>query len=379
MFLTACALAALSVPAAVPAAAPAIDDGHGKLDWFEGTFEELLAESAKSEKIIFLDFWTDWCGWCKKLDQTTFSDDRVVEEMGDVLCYSVDAESESGRPIAERFRVQGFPTLLLLDPDGSPRDNIGGYLNPEQFIKEIRRVRRDEGTVGALERAVAENPEDASLRADLIERLLSFGDLAGAEEQIAAIRKIDPEGEEVPWRRLRFQIAADRLQRSYDGESMRALVADETDPDVLTDGWFLLLLLDNYHAQSIQADEELPDDLRESKLTAHLNGAEKAARELWRHCPEKRRVEIGGQVAWLFYQLRDMYREPQLRFAQQVAEEVSALAPANADALDTLACLQFANGEKEKAMETIGRAIELEPGEPSWQRRRAEFEAAQSG
>jgi hypothetical protein len=33
---------------------------HGKLNWFKGTYEELLAEGARSNKIMFLDFWTSW-------------------------------------------------------------------------------------------------------------------------------------------------------------------------------------------------------------------------------------------------------------------------------------------------------------------------------
>lgn len=33
---------------------------HGKLAWFDGTFEEATAHAAASKKILFLDFWTEW-------------------------------------------------------------------------------------------------------------------------------------------------------------------------------------------------------------------------------------------------------------------------------------------------------------------------------
>jgi hypothetical protein len=64
--LTTLLLGLLAVPAAAasPLAPVALTEvstaDHGKLDWFEGTYEEALAEAAKSKKLIFMDFWTDW-------------------------------------------------------------------------------------------------------------------------------------------------------------------------------------------------------------------------------------------------------------------------------------------------------------------------------
>jgi hypothetical protein len=65
MLITTFALAALALPASAPAAAPSAAaattlDDHGKLPWFEGTYEELLAKAKAEDKIIFLDFWTSW-------------------------------------------------------------------------------------------------------------------------------------------------------------------------------------------------------------------------------------------------------------------------------------------------------------------------------
>jgi len=67
MFLSACALAGLAMPAATapePNPAPALTApaarDHGKLEWFEGTWDQLLAEAKRSNKIVFLDFWASW-------------------------------------------------------------------------------------------------------------------------------------------------------------------------------------------------------------------------------------------------------------------------------------------------------------------------------
>jgi len=58
MLTTLISAAALTfAPAEAHAAAPT---DHGKLPWFEGTWEEVLAEATKTNKLVFVDFWTDW-------------------------------------------------------------------------------------------------------------------------------------------------------------------------------------------------------------------------------------------------------------------------------------------------------------------------------
>lgn len=46
-------------PTVVPSAGLVRGD-HGKLDWFEGSFEKLLQKAKVSNKLVFLDFWTSW-------------------------------------------------------------------------------------------------------------------------------------------------------------------------------------------------------------------------------------------------------------------------------------------------------------------------------
>jgi thiol:disulfide interchange protein len=115
----------------------ASESGTG-IAWRRGSLEEVLAEARAQEKLVFVDFWTSWCGWCKRLDQDTFSDPAVIEAVNErFVSLSVDAESKSGRPIARRYGVSGYPTLLILEPDGTVRERIGGYLPPDRFLARV--------------------------------------------------------------------------------------------------------------------------------------------------------------------------------------------------------------------------------------------------
>lgn len=62
-----------------------------KIKWM--TFEEAVEKSKKKPKHIFIDMYTDWCGWCKKMDASTFLDPVIVELMNKHF-YAVKFDAE---------------------------------------------------------------------------------------------------------------------------------------------------------------------------------------------------------------------------------------------------------------------------------------------
>jgi len=86
-----------------------------------------------------VDFYTDWCGWCRRLDETTYSDADVRRALGGVVAVKLNAEKE-GRREAARYRVQGYPTILFLSADGKEVGRIGGYLPPRPFLEELKDI-----------------------------------------------------------------------------------------------------------------------------------------------------------------------------------------------------------------------------------------------
>jgi thioredoxin 1 len=126
-------------PVAEPAAKPVAEKPAAKeIEWFKGTFDEALVQARKENKLVFIDFWTTWCGWCKKLDKDTYTDARVIAALNEhFVCLSVDAETKVGAPLAHRYSVTGYPTLLVLMTDGMVRERIAGYKAPDPFLKIV--------------------------------------------------------------------------------------------------------------------------------------------------------------------------------------------------------------------------------------------------
>jgi len=361
MLLTTLAVAVLTIPAATPAT------DHGKVTWFKGSFESALVKAKAENKLIFIDFWTDWCKWCKQLDKDTFSDESVAAEMKDIVCLSIDAESESGAPLAKRFDVHGYPALLLIGPDGKVEDNIGGYLKPDQFKEAIRRVRSGEGTVSGLRKKLAADPSNQGLLDALIAKLEALGD-------VESVKALDPEGKSLPLRRRALQEVAKKINETYektqkvDTELLTAFLPEEKHPDALFDGWEFMSQMNLFLAG--QAEER--GDAAEAKRCQgeHRN----ALKTAWKHVPATRVVQFGNSLAFTFYESRASLPAEDKAFALEVARSVNQVEKDNPSTIDTYACCLAMNGKKEEAVAQIRRCIELQPDNPQWKDRLAELE-----
>ena len=362
MLLTTLAVAVLALPSAPPVA------DHGKVVWFKGSFESALAKAKTENKLIFIDFWTDWCGWCKRLDKDTFSDESVAAEMKDILCLSIDAESEAGAPLAKRFDVHGYPALLLIGPDGKVEDNIGGYLKPDQFKEAIRRVRSGEGTVSGLRKKLAADPSNQALLEALIAKLEALGD-------IESVKALDPEGKSLPLRRRALQEVAKKINETYEKtqkvetELMTAFLAGEKHPDVLFDGWDFMGQMNLFLARQA---EEKGDAVEAKRFQGEHRNALKTA---WKHVPASRVVPFGNTLAFTFYEARESLTAEDKAFALEVAGQVNQVSKDNPSTIDTYACCLAMNGKKDEAIQQVQRCIELEPDNPKWKDRLAELKA----
>lgn len=125
-------------PSSAATTAPAADAAD---PWFDGSYQDALAQARATKQLVFVDFWTKSCGWCKKLDKETFSQPAVRAELARMVSLSVDAESASGEPVRAKFHVTGFPTLLVVDGNGKEVGRIAGFLEPDPFLKKLAEIR----------------------------------------------------------------------------------------------------------------------------------------------------------------------------------------------------------------------------------------------
>ncbi len=106
----------------------------------ELTLEEALNKAAEEEKYVFLDCYTSWCGPCKMMEGQVFSQKVVGEFCNEhFVNIKIDMEKGEGPDVAKRYGVSSFPTMLLLNADGSVRGRLVGSRNVRDFMMMIRR------------------------------------------------------------------------------------------------------------------------------------------------------------------------------------------------------------------------------------------------
>lgn len=102
-------------------------------------YQAALAQAKSENKKILVDFTgSDWCGWCVKLDKDTFSQPKFKEFAAQNLVLlevdfpnnkpQTDAVKKQNAELKDQFNVEGFPTLVLLDPSGKEVARNVGYL-----------------------------------------------------------------------------------------------------------------------------------------------------------------------------------------------------------------------------------------------------------
>lgn len=151
--------------------------------WNEGGYAAALSKAkADGNKLVMVEFSTDWCVWCKRLAKDTWPDPAVIAYASDHLVpIEVDAEKGDGIELAKKFHIGGFPTMVFLNADGEEVDRIPGYLPADQMVPELTRIVNGVDTYPALKAKVEKNPNDPEL---LIQLALKIEDMSGLAEAI---------------------------------------------------------------------------------------------------------------------------------------------------------------------------------------------------
>jgi thioredoxin-related protein len=128
-------------------------DNSQKINWV--SMEEAERLSRENPKKIFVDVYTDWCGWCKRMDANTFSHPQIVSYINENF-YAVKLNAEQSEPITFRgveyvnenpdsrrsshnfaiAMLQGrmsYPSVAFFDEELNLITALPGYREPKQF------------------------------------------------------------------------------------------------------------------------------------------------------------------------------------------------------------------------------------------------------
>lgn len=118
-------------------------------------FENALEKAKTGNKRVIVDIYTDWCGWCKKMDVDVYGNSDIKKIVSENFIFvkldaecsdkvNYDGKQYTEQELASYFEATGYPTTVFLEPDGKLIElkydnvilkNIPGYFKAAEFKK----------------------------------------------------------------------------------------------------------------------------------------------------------------------------------------------------------------------------------------------------
>ncbi|QQR57834.1 MAG: thioredoxin family protein [Candidatus Melainabacteria bacterium] len=203
-------------------------------------------QKAKSEhKHLLLDFTAEWCGPCKQMDKTTWTDAKVISWLNK-NAIAVQLDVDNNKKFAEDFNIAAMPTVVIFQPQDIEKefDRDTGYKEPTELLKwlenialNINSLKMAQDRVEKLKDKVSDESVEAHY--DLAGKLFDKGNYDQATEHFLYVWK---NGAQTPMVGVRGSYMIDQIsalcKKSNKAKQIFEKVRDESQAN--SDDWVML-------------------------------------------------------------------------------------------------------------------------------------------
>ena len=113
-------------------------ESTGKLDWLN--YDTGLQKALSEKKLVMINFYANWCFYCKKMNNETFRNTKVTAYLKENF-ISIKLNTDKEKKLASEFKVRGLPTIWFLKHNSSPLVHVAGYVPPDRFLNILKDVK----------------------------------------------------------------------------------------------------------------------------------------------------------------------------------------------------------------------------------------------
>ncbi|MDZ7722324.1 MAG: tetratricopeptide repeat protein [candidate division KSB1 bacterium] len=240
------------------------------------------------------------------------------------------------KELRELYHMRGFPTVIVLAPDGSERDRIVGFANnPDKYMQKLTDYAHNRNTLSMLQKKYRQDSMDVEITFKLAEKYMDRFEAKNAQPYFRRVIKLTDDPGDKYAQQACYQIATYQARNHQNDAPLLELIP-QLDREKKSDAYVTLA-----RSHNAQAD---------TQKTFYYY--EKALKEL------PRDAGLMNAYAWTVFEYK--YHKKYDR-AIQVAEKAVKLDPDNSSIWDTLGWLYYANGDTTEAIRAMQQAFDLDP------------------
>ncbi len=157
-------------------------------------FDQVLKAAQEQKKPIFLDLYALWCYPCKKLEKETLSHYKIHRLLQKFVAVKFNVDKPEGQKLLAKYRVERFPTTLMLSSDGRELERVVGFYQPRFYRPALEAALALRPTYSQLMEQHRKQPQNLKLKLELADRALLRRKIQQARALYRELINSDPDG-----------------------------------------------------------------------------------------------------------------------------------------------------------------------------------------
>lgn len=134
-------LITLALAGLMPLAHAEVSNGHALppgIAWQLGDAPAAFAKARSENKPVFLYWGAVWCPPCNQVKSTIFNRPDFIAAARQFVPVYLDGDSDNAQQLGEKFKVRGYPTMILFRPDGAEITRLPGEVDPQRYLRTLQ-------------------------------------------------------------------------------------------------------------------------------------------------------------------------------------------------------------------------------------------------